>query len=114
MNANNEPRKSALYLLLPAIQILGTITFIWQAMPEFRQVAINPGEQLPRDGWSDLISFSRLCVMQIAFWCRERWVPIPFRSPNVARNRQRKNPPDEISGRLKSGLATRCEKQRCE
>jgi len=86
MNANDEPRKSALYLLLLAIQILGTITFIWQALPEFRQVAINPGEQLPRDGWSDLISFSLLCVMQIAFWCRVRWVPIPFRRPNLILN----------------------------
>ena len=43
MSANDSP-KSALYLLLLAIQMLGTITFIWQAMPEFKQVAINPGE----------------------------------------------------------------------
>ena len=67
MNATNEPRKSALYPLLLAIQILGTITFIWQAMPEFRQLAVNPGEQLPRDGWSDLLSPSASMRGQIAF-----------------------------------------------
>jgi hypothetical protein len=86
MNANNEPRKTGIYLLLLALQILGAIVFIWQTLPEFRQVAINPGEQLPRDGWSDLISFGLLCVMQIAFWCRVLCVPIPFRRPNLVLN----------------------------
>jgi hypothetical protein len=28
------------------VQISGAITFIWQALPEFRLVAENPGEQL--------------------------------------------------------------------
>ena len=83
MNANDEPRKTGLYLLLLALQILGAIMFIWQTLPEFRQVANNPGEQLPRDGWSDLISFGLSCVMQIAFWCRVLCVPIPFRHPNL-------------------------------
>lgn len=86
MNANTEPRKTSIYPLLLALQISGAIIFIWQALPEFRQVAINPGEQLPRDGWSDLISFSLLCVMQIAFWCRVLYVPIPFRRPNLVLN----------------------------
>jgi hypothetical protein len=86
MNAINEPRKTGIYLLLLALQVLGAITFIWQALPEFRQVALNPGEQLPRDGWSDLIWFSLLCAMQIAFWCRVLFVPIPFRRPNLILN----------------------------
>ena len=86
MNASNEPRKTGIYLLLLSLQILGMITFVWQTLPEFRQVAINPGEQLPRDGWSDLVSFSLLCVMQTAFWCRVLWVPIPFRHPNLVLN----------------------------
>jgi hypothetical protein len=83
MNANNEQQKSATYLLLLAVQILGAITFIWQALPEFRLVADNPGEQLPRDGFSDLVSFGVLCVMQIAFWYRVLRVPIPFRHPQI-------------------------------
>ena len=86
MNANSEPRKTGIYLLLLALQILGAVVFIWQTLPEFRQVAINPGAQLPRDGWSDLTSFSLLCVMQIAFWCRVLYVPIPFRRPNLILN----------------------------
>ena len=86
MNANSEPRKTGIYLLLLALQISGAVVFIWQTLPEFRQVAINPGSQLPRDGWSDLASFSLLCVMQIAFWCRVLYVPIPFRRPNLILN----------------------------
>ena len=46
----------------------------------------NPGAQLPRDGFSDLISFGVLCVMQIAFWCRVLLVPIPFRYPQIFLN----------------------------
>jgi hypothetical protein len=83
MNANNEQRRTATYLLLLAVQLLGAITFIWQALPEFRLIAENPGEQLPRDTFSDLFSFSVLCAMQFAFWFRVRRVPIPFWHPHL-------------------------------
>jgi hypothetical protein len=86
MKANNAQQKPGTYLLLLALQISGAIIFIWQALPEFRQVADNPGAQLPRDGFSDLISFGVLCVMQIAFWCRVLLVPIPFRYPQIFLN----------------------------
>jgi hypothetical protein len=33
--------------------------------------------------YSDLISFSALCMMQISFWCRVFFVPISFGRPNV-------------------------------
>jgi hypothetical protein len=49
MKANNEQRKASPYLLLLAVQILGAITLTWQVLPEFRQLAINPGDQLPRN-----------------------------------------------------------------
>ena len=83
MKANNEQRKAGPYLLLLAVQILGAITLTWQVLPEFRQLAINPGDQLPRDGFSDIVSVGVLCVMQIAFWCRVLFVPIPFRHPRA-------------------------------
>ena len=83
MTANEEQQGTARYLLLLAAQISGAITFIWQALPEFRLVAENPGEQLPRDGFSDLVSVAVLCVMQIAFWYRVLRIPIPFRHPQV-------------------------------
>jgi hypothetical protein len=83
MNTSNAQRNPGIYLLLLALQILGAIVFIWQTLPEFRQVAENPGAQLPRDGSSDLVSFGVLCVMQIAFWWRVLLVPIPFRYPQI-------------------------------
>jgi hypothetical protein len=52
-------------------------------LPDFRLVAINPDKQLPRDGLSDIIPVVILCVMQISFWCRLPFVPIPFRKPHV-------------------------------
>jgi hypothetical protein len=83
MKTSSEHPKPKLYLLLLAIQISGAIVFIWQQLPEFRQVAVNPGAQLPHDTFSDLVAVGVLCVMQIAFWVRVRYVPIPFRHPNM-------------------------------
>ena len=72
MNANDAPRNTSIYLLLLALQILGAVAFIWQTLPEFRQIAINPGQPLPRDDLSDLMMFGVLLLMQIPFWCRVR------------------------------------------
>src|SRR5215218_8517165 len=85
MNANDVPRKGALYLLLLAL--LGSDPFVWQTLPEFRQVAIDRGTQLPRDSWSDLISFGVLCNTQLSFWCRIIFVPISFRRPDAVLDR---------------------------
>jgi hypothetical protein len=81
MKAINDQRKASSYLLLLSVQILGAVTLTWQVLPEFRQLAINPGDQLPRDSLSDFVSVGVLCVMQFAFWCRVLFVPIPFRRP---------------------------------
>jgi hypothetical protein len=83
MEANNGQQKTGTYLLLFGVQISGAIIFIWQTLPEFRSVADNPGEQLPRDGFSDFVSLGLLCAMQIAFWCRVRFIPIPFQRPRA-------------------------------
>jgi hypothetical protein len=83
MNTSNAQQRTGLYLLLLALQLMGAITFIWQELPEFRQVASNPGEQLPRDDLSDLLLVGVLLVMQIAFWCRMRLIPIPSFRPNA-------------------------------
>jgi cell division protein FtsL len=40
MNANDEFRKTGIYLLLLVLQILGAMAFIWQTLPEFRQIAV--------------------------------------------------------------------------
>jgi hypothetical protein len=86
MKTNDERPKAVAYLLLLAIQILGALTFVWQQLPEFRQVAVNPGEQLAYDVVSDVMTVAVLCVMQISFWYRLLFIPIPFRRPNMILN----------------------------
>lgn len=86
MNENSSGRNASIYLVLFAIQVFGAIGFIWQELPEFRQVAINPGEQLPHDIFADLVTLGILLVIQISFWYRQLRVPIPFRRPNIFLN----------------------------
>jgi hypothetical protein len=87
MKLNHEQPKTALYLLLLAIQIFGAICFVWLELPEFRQVAVNPGAQLPKDPTSDLLIAGIFVVMQLSFWVRLLRIPIPFRRSNVVLNR---------------------------
>src|SRR6266436_511227 len=86
MTTSNERPKTSMYLFLLAVQISGAIIFVWQELPEFRQIAVNPGEQLPYDKFSDLTTVGILFVMQLAFWYRLRHIPIPFRRPNMVLN----------------------------
>jgi hypothetical protein len=86
MATSGERPKTKLYLLLLGIQIFGAFAFVWQELPEFRRVAANPGDQLPRDDFSDLVTVAIFCLMQIAFWYRVRYIPIPFRRPNMFLN----------------------------
>jgi hypothetical protein len=86
MKTSSQHPKPVLYLLLLAIQVFGAIVFVCQQLPEFRQVAVNPGVQLPRDAFSDLAMLGILCLMQISFWYRVLHVPMPFRQPNVVLN----------------------------
>jgi hypothetical protein len=74
------------YLLLLAIQLCGALFFVWQELPQFRQVVTNPGTQLPKDTYSDLLMVGVFLVMQTSFWIRVRHVPIPFRRPNMFLN----------------------------
>jgi hypothetical protein len=83
MTPGSEFPRTKLYLLLLAIQIAGVIVFVWQQLPEFEQVVVNPGKQLPHDIVSDLMAAGVFCLMQIAFWYRLRHVPIPVRRQNV-------------------------------
>jgi hypothetical protein len=50
MKTNNERRmpKNIVYLLLLAIQIFGTMIFIWQQIPEFNQLLLNPGNSFQK------------------------------------------------------------------
>jgi hypothetical protein len=86
MKPNQERAQTAIYLTLLAIQIVGAIAFVWQQLPEFKQVVVNPGEQLPKDTSSDLMTAGILFVMQVSFWVRLLRIPIPFRRSNVFLN----------------------------
>lgn len=86
MTIDNDRARTTIYLLLLAIQIAGAITFVWQELPEFTQVLTYPGQQLPKDPTSDLLMIGVFSAMQIAFWCRLLYVPIPFRRANVFLN----------------------------
>ena len=66
MKPNQEHPRTAIYLLLLAIQIFGAIVFVWQELPEFRQVLTNPGEQLAKDASSDLMTAGILFVLLLA------------------------------------------------
>jgi len=86
MKPDQERARTMIYLSLLAIQIAGALVFVWQQLPEFRQVVTSPGEQLPKDASSDLMMAAVLLVMQAAFWVRLLRIPIPFRRPNVFLN----------------------------
>jgi hypothetical protein len=81
-----QARKNAAYLLLLATQIVGAIIFVWQELPEFEHLVSNPGDQLPTDIRSDLVIAGVFSMMQISFWCRLLYVPIPSRRPNLFLN----------------------------
>ena len=77
---------NAVYLLLLATQIAGAILFVWHELPEFERLLNHPGEQLSEDIRSDLVIAGVFAVMQISFWCRLLYVPIPVRRPNLFLN----------------------------
>ncbi len=83
MKTSNERSNATDYLLLFAIQVFGALTFIWMELPEFRQVAVSPGGQLPYSILSEFATVGVLAVMQLSFWYRQLHVPIPFRRPNM-------------------------------
>jgi hypothetical protein len=78
--------KNVAYLLLLATQIFGAVIFIWQELPEFEQLLHSPGEQLRKDIHSDLVIVGVFCVMQVSFWYRVLYLPIPFRRANLFLN----------------------------
>jgi hypothetical protein len=79
----SERPKTAAYFVLLALQIFGAVTFIWRELPEFQQVLQFPGIQPPEDDRSDLIMVGIFCGMQIPFWVRLLYIPVPLQRPNL-------------------------------
>jgi hypothetical protein len=108
MKPNQEHPRTAIYLLLLAIQIAGAIFFVGQELPEFKQVLVNPGEQLPKDARSDAMMLGVFFVMQVSFWSRLLCIPLPFRRPNPLLNHV-----FLFLGRLSFIFAARCFPSSC-
>jgi hypothetical protein len=83
MKMKSDHPKAAIYLFVLAIQICGVIFFVWQQLPSFTRVLLNPGEQLAYDTYSDLLTVGVLSVMQISYWYRLLHIPVPFQRSNV-------------------------------
>jgi hypothetical protein len=73
----------ATYLLLLAVQIIGAIFLIATELPDFRQLALHPGEQLPYLRGDDFALIVALVIMQVAYWVRLQRVPIPFQGSSA-------------------------------
>jgi hypothetical protein len=78
-----EPPKTITYLLLLAVQMFGADFVVWDGLPAFKQLVLNPGEQPGSTPFDGLGIIAVLCVIQFAYWYRYLRVAIPFRRPNL-------------------------------
>jgi hypothetical protein len=74
------------YVLLLAVQIIGAMFLIATVLPDFRQLALYPGEQLPYLRGDDFALIVALVIMQVAYWVRLQCVPIPFKGSSILLN----------------------------
>jgi hypothetical protein len=72
-----------IYLMLLAVQIIGAMFLIVTVLPDFRQVALYPGQQLPYMRGDDFGLIVALVIMQGAYWVRLQRVPIPYQGSSV-------------------------------
>lgn len=82
---NLKPR--VVYLLLLAVQIAGALFIVVNGLPEFRQLVVHPGEQLPYEPYyDDPATIGTVIAMQAAYWYRLQCIPIPSQSSNAILN----------------------------
>ena len=88
MNANleNDQPRTVAYLLLLAAQIIGAVFVMWNALPAFGQLVLNPGNQPPSRPYEDASTIGTLLVMQATYWYRLLRSPIPFRGSSLVLN----------------------------
>jgi hypothetical protein len=75
--------QTAVYVLVLTVQIIAAVFFIWSELPSFRQLVLNPGNQIPDSPLDDLATAVILLVMQGAHWYRQLCIPIPFHGSNI-------------------------------
>jgi hypothetical protein len=74
----SNPGPSAGYLPLLGVQATGALVVVSRELPDFRQLVLYPGEQLPYLRGDDFAMIGTLIAMQAAYWYRLRFIPIPF------------------------------------
>ena len=79
-------KSRALYLLLFLGQLTGALFIILDGLPEFRHLVAYPGEQLPFERFDNLAAPIMIVAMQVAYWYRLRWVPLPPQRSNPILN----------------------------
>jgi hypothetical protein len=78
-----KPPETTTYLLLFAVQMFGADFVVWEGLPAFKQLILNPGDQLVSTPYDGLAVVVVLFVMQGAYWYRCTRVAIPFRGPKL-------------------------------
>jgi hypothetical protein len=87
MNIDQESgKRRGIYLILLSVQVIGAGFIIRNVLPDFRQLAVNPGHQLPYVHYDNFATLGVLVVMQVAYWYRLRCLPIPFQGLNPVLN----------------------------
>lgn len=81
LNARRGTR--IIYLLLLSVQVIGAFFLIATVLPDFRQLALYPGEQLPYLRGDDFALVVAIVTMQAAYWYRLCRVPIPFQGSSI-------------------------------
>jgi hypothetical protein len=72
-----------IFLLLLSVQLTGALFVILEGLPEFRQLVVHPGEQLPRTRYDNPGTPVMILAMQVAYWYRLLRVPIPSQRSNT-------------------------------
>jgi hypothetical protein len=85
-NLKNDQPRAVVYLLLLAAQIIGAVFVMWDELPAFRQLVLDPGEQPPHNSYEYASTIGALFVMQAAYWYRLLRIPIPFQGSSVVLN----------------------------
>jgi hypothetical protein len=85
-NLENDRPRTVAYLLLLAAQIIGAVFVMWNALPAFGQLVLNPGNQPPSRPYEDASTIGILLVMQATYWYRLLRIPIPFQGSSLVLN----------------------------
>jgi hypothetical protein len=75
--------QTATYALVLTVQTIAAVAFIWSELPSFRELALNPVNQITDIPLDDVATVGILFVMQGAYCYRQLSIPIPFLGSNI-------------------------------